>query len=142
MLKNQGKGGTVMFDGCNWSSDWLECLDCKFLSLPACPLEGSDAIDKIANRIQAMEFRNGGASGQDTLAPALDKLNNETPMHIKIMYHDESLDMVAPRHLAELIISQKIKRFLRTEGWVTVGIDPIRGQGGAYYGPERRKRVD
>lgn len=128
-----------MFDGCNWSSDWLECLDCKFLSLPACPLEGSDAIDKIANRIRAKESGIGGASDPDTLSPALDEL---TPMSIKIMYNDESLDTVTPRHLAELIISKKIKRFLRAEGWVTVGLDPIRGKGGAYYGPERRNSAD
>ena len=46
--------------------------------------------------------------------------------------------MVKPLFLDELIALGKIKKFLRSEGWVTIGIDPIRGTGGYYTGPDRR----
>jgi PAS domain S-box-containing protein len=59
-------------------------------------------------------------------------------MLIKVVYSDNKHDMVDPFLLDELIASGKIKKFLRSEGWATVGIDPIRGTGGYYKGPERR----
>src|SRR3990170_7138213 len=60
-------------------------------------------------------------------------------MLIKVEYSDNKHDMVNPFLLDELIASGKIKKFLRSEGWATIGIDPIRGTGGHYKGPERRK---
>ncbi|MEW6569961.1 MAG: GSU3473 family protein [Nitrospirota bacterium] len=59
-------------------------------------------------------------------------------MLIEVVYNDNKHDMVDPFLLDELITSGKIKRFLRSEGWATIGSDPIRGTGGLYKGPERR----
>ncbi len=60
-------------------------------------------------------------------------------MLIRIMYKDDKYDMVKPFSLDKLIMSGKIKKFLRSEGWVTVGVDPIRGHsGGSHEGQERR----
>jgi diguanylate cyclase (GGDEF)-like protein/PAS domain S-box-containing protein len=59
-------------------------------------------------------------------------------MLIKVMYQNNEYGTVNPFLLDELIASGKIKKFLRSEGWATIGIDPIRGTGGHYKGPERR----
>jgi perosamine synthetase len=56
-------------------------------------------------------------------------------MPIKVVYENE----VESSLLDELIASNKIRKFLRSDGWATVGIDPIRGHGGSYKGSERRK---
>jgi len=58
---------------------------------------------------------------------------------IKVMYHDNRYGEIESFKLDKLIALRKIKKFLRSEGWVTVGVDPIRGMGGSYDGPERRK---
>jgi hypothetical protein len=47
--------------------------------------------------------------------------------------------MVKPFLLDELITSGKIIKFLRSEGWVTIGIDHIRVSDYRYKGIERRK---
>ena len=59
-------------------------------------------------------------------------------MLIKVMYQNNEYGTVNPFLLDELIASGKIKKFLRSGGWATIGIDPIRGTGGHYKGPERR----
>jgi PAS domain S-box-containing protein len=59
-------------------------------------------------------------------------------MLIPVLYQSNEYGMVKPLLLDELIASGKIKKFLRSEGWATVGIDPIRGTGGYYTGPDRR----
>ncbi len=56
-------------------------------------------------------------------------------MPVKAIYENE----IEPSLLDELIASNKIRKFLRSDGWATVGIDPIRGYGGSYKGSERRK---
>ncbi len=61
-------------------------------------------------------------------------------MTIKVVYHNDETDEVEPARLDELIASHKIKKFLRTKGWATVGVDPVRGARGSYSGPERRGR--
>ena len=61
-------------------------------------------------------------------------------MCVKVIYHNNEYDMVKPILLDELIASGKIKKFLRSEGWATIGIDPIRGIGGYYNCPERRNK--
>ena len=59
---------------------------------------------------------------------------------IRIMYYDNSYDMVKAFRLDDLIPKGKIAKFLRSDGWVTVGVDPIRsGKSENYHGPERRK---
>ena len=60
---------------------------------------------------------------------------------IRVIYQNDTLDMVDPSILGDLIASSRIKKFFRTDGWATVATDPVRGRGGAYKGPERRKRL-
>jgi len=47
-------------------------------------------------------------------------------MFIKVMYQTNEIDVVEASQLDTLISSNKIKKFLRFDGWVIVGIDPIR----------------
>jgi hypothetical protein len=61
-------------------------------------------------------------------------------MLIKVMYQNNEIEMVEAFQLDRLISSNKIKKFLRSEGWVTVGIDPIRKESRVNYkGSERRQ---
>lgn len=62
-------------------------------------------------------------------------------MKIKVIYRDDKPGIVDPSILNDLIVSNNIKMFLRSEGWTNVATDPIRGMGGCYKGPERRKRA-
>jgi hypothetical protein len=62
-------------------------------------------------------------------------------MLIKVIYQNDKYDMVKPVMLDTLLFANKIKQFLRSEGWVTVGVDKIRGTSGYYEGPERRRNV-
>ena len=59
-------------------------------------------------------------------------------MLLKVMYQNEKYDMVKPSLLNGLISSKKIKKFYRSQAWVDIETDPIRGSGGSYSGPERR----
>ena len=56
------------------------------------------------------------------------------------MYDNDTIDVVDPSFLDGLIASRKIKKFLRSEGWATVDTDTVRGRGGSYEGPDRRKK--
>ena len=47
-------------------------------------------------------------------------------MLIQVNYADNRFDYVKDGLLEHLINSKKIKRFRRTSGWVSVGIDPLR----------------
>ncbi|MSN27251.1 MAG: hypothetical protein GJV46_15475 [Geobacter sp.] len=47
-------------------------------------------------------------------------------MLIRINYPDDSFDYVKEKILDRLIESKKIKRFRRSAGWVTLGVDPVR----------------
>lgn len=63
-------------------------------------------------------------------------------MIIRVMYNDEKYDMVKDYLLDPLIASGKVKKFYRqSEGWVSVTNARVRGMGGAYDGPERRKSL-
>lgn len=60
-------------------------------------------------------------------------------MIIWVQYHNSKYDMVKSSMLDELIQSGRIEKFYRSEGWVTIGVDPVRAQGDKpYQGPERR----
>lgn len=61
---------------------------------------------------------------------------------IKVLFHGEDDHQHVPDYaLGQLIATGRIKAFLRSTGWVTIGRDPIREAGRvSYYGPERRKR--
>ncbi|MBJ6723402.1 GSU3473 family protein [Geomesophilobacter sediminis] len=65
-------------------------------------------------------------------------------MLIQVLYPDERYDYVKEFMLDELIESQKITRFKRRSGWVTLGVDPIRKprrKDPSFAGPERRGTV-
>jgi hypothetical protein len=57
------------------------------------------------------------------------------------MYPDYRYDYVNTAALDRLIDSREIAKFLRPseDRWVMIGKDPIRGQGGAHQGGERRR---
>ena len=64
-------------------------------------------------------------------------------MILKVQYHDGKFDYVSDSALAKLIHKNAIKRFYRPSEakWTVVGIDPVRGWGGRYTGPERRQSI-
>jgi len=57
---------------------------------------------------------------------------------IKVIYMDNTAGVVKASSLEQLISTRKIVAFRRNDGWVKLGRDPIRGNGGKYNGPERR----
>lgn len=60
-------------------------------------------------------------------------------MVIRIMYEDGSYDMVKSSRLDDLIPAGRVAKFLRSDGWATVGVDPVRtSKDSRYTGPERR----
>lgn len=63
-------------------------------------------------------------------------------MMLKVVYVNEKHDMVKDYLLDRFIETGKIRKFKRSDGWVTVGVDLIRGKGGPYNGPERRNPSD
>jgi hypothetical protein len=56
---------------------------------------------------------------------------------IKVIFIDDSVGYVTENQLDALISSSRIKSFLRSSGWVRVGIDPVREI--RYKGRDRRK---
>ena len=62
-------------------------------------------------------------------------------MVIRVQYNDNRYDMVKDFWLDEMIASNSISRFYRNDGWVTIGVDPVRGtkKDVSYSGPERRR---
>jgi hypothetical protein len=62
-------------------------------------------------------------------------------MLIRVIYQDDTYDMVKPLLLDMLISENKIKKFRRSEGWAAVGIDRMRGIGGYHDGYEKRKNI-
>jgi hypothetical protein len=64
----------------------------------------------------------------------------EINMLIKVMYQDEKIAEIEAYQLEDLIRSNKIKKFVRSGRWVTIGIDPIRKTREDYLEmPKRRK---
>lgn len=60
-------------------------------------------------------------------------------MLIRVRYSTGTYDYVSQAFLSDLIQSNKISQFLRSSGWATIGMDPIREcTMTAYAGPERR----
>lgn len=64
-------------------------------------------------------------------------------MMIHVVYTDNHYDYVKDVMLDLLIRQDKVKKFKRSTGWVTIGIHPIRERGsrGAFIGAERRGRA-
>jgi hypothetical protein len=62
-------------------------------------------------------------------------------MLIRVRYRDQKYDMVKPWILDHLLTTRKLRSFERSSGWVLIGEDSIRGDGGNYRGTERRQRL-
>lgn len=62
-------------------------------------------------------------------------------MKIPVKFADLRSGVVRSEDLQELIQTRKIMSFHRNDEWVKIGVDPIRGIGGKYRGPERRGDV-
>jgi hypothetical protein len=62
----------------------------------------------------------------------------ESSMQIPVLFSDNSAGQASPEILDELIRNRKIISFRRSGGWIRIGFDPVRGDGGNYNGPERR----
>jgi hypothetical protein len=60
---------------------------------------------------------------------------------IRVIYQDDTYDMVKPLLLDMLISENKIKKFRRSEMWATVGVDRMRGIGGYHDGYEKRNNI-
>ncbi len=62
-------------------------------------------------------------------------------MFITVMYKDGKVGVIKDQQLDHLIKSGKIKKFMRSEGWVTIGVDQIRGTDEVCKGQERRQNI-
>jgi hypothetical protein len=63
-------------------------------------------------------------------------------MKIRVKFNGEGTASVRAEELEELIKSGRIISFCRNdEEWIRIGVDPVRGMGGRYRGPERRGNV-
>jgi hypothetical protein len=63
-------------------------------------------------------------------------------MKIAVMSHYDSVENVDARDLKRLIAAGSVLAFRRSDRWVKVGSEPVRGDGGADYdGPERRNVI-
>jgi len=60
-------------------------------------------------------------------------------MLIRVIYQDDRYDMVKPFILDSLLSADRIKKFLRSNGWAAPSSDRTRGIGGLYDGEERRQ---
>jgi len=57
------------------------------------------------------------------------------------MYQPNEIDVVESSQLDTLISLNKIKKFLRFDGWVTVGIDPTRKERKVNYKVSERRQA-
>lgn len=62
-------------------------------------------------------------------------------MFITVMYKDGKVGVIKDQQMDHLIQSGKIKKFMRSEGWVTIGVDPIRETDKDCKGQERRQNI-
>jgi len=60
-------------------------------------------------------------------------------MLVMVRYADEEYGIVEDYCLDYLIATGKIVEFARSNEWVSIESDRVRGSGGIYDGPERRK---
>lgn len=64
-------------------------------------------------------------------------------MRIQVLFHGYEGFQYVPDYLLDRLMARgKIQAFGRSDGWVVIGMDPVRGQGNSSYsGPERRSRT-
>ncbi|WP_407931930.1 GSU3473 family protein [Geomonas propionica] len=62
-------------------------------------------------------------------------------MLVQVHWTNKRYDYVKDYMLNSLIEAGVVSRFLRSSGWVTVGVDPVRSSRSKkpYQGPERRQ---
>jgi len=61
-------------------------------------------------------------------------------MLINVVYQNSKYGLVEDSELDELIVNRKIKKFLRSTRWCTLGVDPIRKEPIIdFEGEERRQ---
>ncbi len=62
--------------------------------------------------------------------------------YIDVILKDGTYHHFTPRVLNVLLETERVSKFKRSNGWVTVGVDPVRIvshiNNGGYRGPERR----
>jgi len=63
--------------------------------------------------------------------------------YIDVILKDGTYHHFTPRVLNVLLDSQRVHKFKRSEGWATVGVDPVRTKklapvDGLFSGPDRR----
>jgi len=54
------------------------------------------------------------------------KLQEGESKIVHVLYNDNNYDYVSDYKLDDLIRSNKIAKFKRKDGWVTIGVDPVR----------------
>lgn len=59
-------------------------------------------------------------------------------MNMKVVYMDNREGVIDSALLDQMVSVNKIKMFMRSDGWAMVGINPMRGSGGMYGGMDRR----
>jgi len=61
-------------------------------------------------------------------------------MLVQIKWTNKRYDYVQDFMLDDLIDAGVVARFLRSSGWVTIGVDPVRSKttNGEFWGKERR----
>jgi hypothetical protein len=62
-------------------------------------------------------------------------------MLIAVVYQNNETGMVEAYQLDELISSNKIKMFKRSEGWVTIGVDQIRKESRVDFKSQERRQT-
>ncbi len=59
-------------------------------------------------------------------------------MNMRVVYMDNKEGIIDSVLLDQMISANKIRMFMRSDGWAMVGINPVRGAGGTYEGLDRR----
>jgi hypothetical protein len=63
-------------------------------------------------------------------------------MLINVIYQNGKYGLVEDSELDQLIVQRKIKKFLRSTGWYTLGVDTIRKESSIDFKvPERRQSL-
>lgn len=59
-------------------------------------------------------------------------------MNMRVVFLDNKEGTVDSMILNQMISWNRIRMFMRSDGWAMVGISPMRGMGGMYEGVDRR----
>jgi hypothetical protein len=62
-------------------------------------------------------------------------------LNVPVIYSDTKYGEIKSFQLDKLISLGMVKKFYRSGNWINVREDKIRGHGGIYTGPERRKKM-